>query len=61
MLDDKPIDNQKFRQEVQKIACQKQHFLNKANDSIRSKTHPSVTAHYLDKVNFDLINIVIVI
>lgn len=50
MLEQESNVNQNFKQEAFKYAQLRQHFLNKANQSICTKIHPAVTAHYLDKV-----------
>lgn len=39
-----------YQQEVLEHAHMRQHFLNKANQSLSTKKHPAVTAYYLDRV-----------
>lgn len=43
-------DDQDFRRSAQEFSIKRQQLLQKANQSFSSKQHPSVTAHYLERV-----------
>jgi len=43
-------NDQDYRRLAQELSIKRQQLLQKANQSLSSKQHPSVTAHYLERV-----------
>lgn len=47
-------NDQDYRRVAQELSIKRQQLLQKANQSLSTKQHPSVTAHYLERVITDL-------